>query len=227
MRLYRTLFKVTASCIVALGLVGTASAVVPVHGGSHYGTGFVGNSYGVSSPDTFYADCAAGDLTSEGCMSFKVDASDTLIFTTSDATINGALTPIDEYLFAYFDGGPNVINVLNLGPLGSGATFSLPAGFSPAGAGVLSCDYNDFSTTGLTGIVDSGSSPIVGTSLCTQIDTTTALISLNSGTGVFTAGQDFSSGLVLYDVATTPEPGTLLLAGAGLLGLVCLKFLRA
>src|ERR1700675_5091373 len=117
MRLHQAFFNVTLSCIVGLGLVASASAVT-VRGASHYGSGFAGNSYGITSPDTFYAECAAGDLTSEGCMSFNVNASNDPLFTTFDATINGTLTPINEYLFAYYDGGhPNVIEVLNLGDL--------------------------------------------------------------------------------------------------------------
>jgi hypothetical protein len=236
MRLYRAFFKVAVSCIVGLGLVATASAVTPVHGTSHYGPSFANNPDGITSPDTFYADCAAGMLTP--CMSFNVtpasssDPNGSLIFTTSDGFINGVPTPVNEYLFAFNAGsGASVLDVLNLGPLASGATFILPPGFSAAGAGVLSCDDANFFSKGLTGIADSGDQLIVGSNLCTQIDTTTALINLNTGTGVFTVGQDFSSGtgLVLFDVPTaaTPEPGTMLLAGAGLLGLVCLKFLRA
>jgi hypothetical protein len=117
-----------------------------------------------------------------------------------------------------------VLDIVDLGPLAPGSTFSFSSIFAPTITGVFGCGDQISPLDGSTQATDSGTNPMAGP--CTGRLTGAPDISQN-GTS-FTVGPTFNNSFPLTDlvleapdpVTATPEPASLALVGTGLVVLL-------
>jgi hypothetical protein len=123
----------------------------------------------------------------------------------------------DVFQFVFGDGSDpgTVLDVIDIGSIAAGTTFTLPSIFDPASTQVFSCNNQlDPTSGGSQSLFDSGGLPMAGP--CTPGVTAALAISQNGVS--FTTGSGFNSFNLVLDapaVATTPEPASLFLFGTG------------
>lgn len=199
MRNASLILKVIAWCsaLLVLALPSRGSSI-PVHSASGYGQ------------QQSFTDCLNGTYSDadNNCEGFSGPTPiDTVI-------INGTSYPIYQIVGGDNGSGNNVtvLDLINLGGVTSGTTFSLPSSFfDPTTTYILGCDNDG----GGDGVYASGSTTPL-TTICTP--DSSPMVTLNTN-GSFTAENTITD-LVLFSqepVATTPEPSSLSLLALGLI----------
>jgi hypothetical protein len=171
---------------------------VPARGASNYGA------------DSAFVACVDGTV-SDACEAFDL--------TPNVVSFDGQTYDVVQFVFGGAGEPGTILNVLDLGSVAPGTTFALPAIFDPSVTQVFTCN-NQLTPTqgGSDSVVDSGGASVTGP--CTP-GVTSALDFSESG-GFFVTGPSFSASDLVVDApvpANAPEPASLGLLAAGLLGL--------
>jgi hypothetical protein len=221
MRVRTRLLKVFVlfALFAAIAVPSGATTIVHVRGGSGYGPSSFSSGSGVT-----YSNCADGSF-GNPCEDFQLAP-----FTVD---ING----LNYQVFQFTTLGPgNVLDVIEIGTVAANSTFTLPVSNSLLESGVFYCGNSLDSTTfgpSTTQVLDSGSTALTGLP-CTPGFSSSPNISETAVSGgiQFKTGSLFNS-LTLYTLdgnlesaVSTPEPGSLMLLGVGLLA-IGRKFRRA
>jgi len=198
---------------VAIVLLGSSSArATTIRGGSNYG-----------GSNVSFADCylnTANDLP-EACEAFNT--------TPTVVTFDGTNYDVFQFVVGQDDGTAGTIyDVIDVGSIGAGTTFSLPPLFTADGTQVFTCNNQLSPTAGNSlSLFDSSGDPMAGP--CTQYLTgTDATITANAD-GTFTTDAGFNVFNLVLDVpagdvtggggtgpVTAPEPASLGLLAIGL-----------
>jgi hypothetical protein len=195
--------KVTTLGILLVAIASTCGATaIPVRGGSNYGA---------NSPDPgFFTDCVNGTVTL-ACEAFNS--------TPTAITFNGLNYNVFEFVTGNTGIAGTLYYVIDLGSVGPNSTFTLPTAFFPvAGTEIFSCNKQDDLSTNHGFLFDSGGNPFTGP--CTANLATNPGLS-QDGTSFKTDGNFNVFNLVLdapVAAVSTPEPSSIILLGAGLLG---------
>lgn len=189
-------FTALSALMFLVGAQSHATPITKVRGGSNYG------------PLSSFMSCADGSANNP-CEAFG---------TPSTVSFNGTDFTVSQFVFGGPGGPGTVLNLVDLGVLTANQTFSLPTSlFDPAKVEIFGCGGGGFD--GSMAAVDSSGGPI--STFCTQNLLSLPPINLNGSSFTTGAGYNFTGHLVLDAPATgpitgTPEPGTFLLLGLGL-----------
>lgn len=173
-----------------------ATTVTKVRGGSNYG------------PLSTFQSCADGSANNP-CEAFT---------TPTTVSFDGTDFTVAQFVFGGPGGPGTVLNLVDLGVLTANQTFTLPTGlFDPAKVEIFACGGGGFD--GSMAAVDSSGGPI--STFCTQSLLSLPPLDLNGSAFTTGAGYSLTSHLVLDAPASgpisgTPEPGTFMLLGLGL-----------
>jgi len=201
-----------AVAFVVLSLIAVASSnakSVPVRPASNYGSG---------TPT--FGDCLAGTTEEDGAP-VAVGACEAFNPTPFVVSFDGLNYNVYQFVFGN-DSPGTVLDVINLGSIAAGTTFSLPSLFDPLSTELFSCNNQGDPTTPSSSLLDSGMQPITGP--CTP-GLTSPISGIGDGVtensdGSFTTAVSFDS--LVLDVpapVSAPEPSNLALLGVGLLAI--------